>query len=253
MNTRNKFSRLNNKNSNEEKIFREILNIFKKRTLPDEELMENLFMYLQKKDLSHLLFLSEVYQKIVNIHGNIFEFGTRWGRNVSLLCTLRGLFEPYNHTRKVIAFDTFSGFPNISSKDGKHQSVQKGSYKVSRNYQEYLDQLLSIKESELPISHIKKFDIVKGDVSLSSKKYFRENPESLVALAIFDLDLFEPTKNALKTILPRMSKGSIIIFDELNHTAYPGETLAYLEVFKSYKFKLFRSPISASKSYIIIE
>ncbi len=248
-----KFSRLNNKNTNEEKVLKEILNNFHKRPIPDRELMENLFMYLQKKDLSHLLFISEVYQKIINIHGNIFEFGTRWGRNVSLLSTLRGLFEPYNHTRKVVAFDTFSGFPNISSKDGKHKSVKKGSYKVSKNYKEYLNQLLTIKESELPINHIKKFDIVKGDVSQTSKKYFRENPESLVALAIFDLDLFEPTKNALKVILPRMSKGSIIVFDELNHAAYPGETLAYLEAFKSHKYRLFRSPISASKSYIIIE
>ena len=70
----------------------------------------------------------------------------------------------------------------------------------------------------------------------------------------FDLDLYRPTKDALREILPRMAKGGIIMFDELNHSAYPGETKAFLEILNNeIKFKLTRSPYSGSKSYVEIE
>jgi len=249
---KNFFDRLNNKNNDEIKILNDLIKLYKNSPIPENEKFENIFMYLQKKDLSHLLFMNEIYKKIINVHGNILEFGTRWGRNVSLLTSLRGIYEPYNHTRKIVAFDTFSGFPNTSKKDGTHSSIKKGSYKVSSNYDKYLNNLLAVKEQELPINHIKKFQIIKGDVAKTSHKYFNDNKESLIAMAFFDLDLFEPTKEALKAILPRMSRGSIIVFDELNHTAYPGETLAYLEIFKKERYRLERLPYSASKSYIIL-
>ena len=105
----------------------------------------------------------------------------------------------------------------------------------------------------MPINHIKKYDLIKGDVSKTSHDYFKNNKESIIALAVFDLDLYKPTKEALKAILPRLSRGSIILFDELNHTAYPGETDAFLEFFSKQKVKLERLHYSASKSFFIIE
>jgi hypothetical protein len=48
-------------------------------------------------------------------------------------------------------------------------------------------------------------------------------------MLFIDLDLYEPTKVALEYFLPRMHKGSIIAFDELDNSQWPGETLALLE------------------------
>ena len=88
-----KFNRLNNKSTEENENFIEFLNVYKNSPIPDNEILENLFMYIQKKDLSHLLFINEIYKKIINIHGNIVEFGTRWGRNLALFVTFRlGIF-----------------------------------------------------------------------------------------------------------------------------------------------------------------
>ena len=67
-----------------------------------------------------------------------------------------------------------------------------------------------------------------------------------------DLDLYKPTKFVLQHILNRMSKGSIIVFDELNHPDYPGETIALLEELNINNFKLERLQISAGISYMII-
>ena len=52
----------------------------------------------------------ELYQKILNVHGVVIEFGTRWGQNLALFESFRGMYEPYNHFRKIIGFDTFEGF-----------------------------------------------------------------------------------------------------------------------------------------------
>ena len=64
------------------------------------------------------------------------------------------------------------------------------------------------------------------------------NKHILISLLYLDMDLHEPTKVALQYFLPRMAKGSIIAFDELNYKKFPGETIAMLEeIGTKYKFK----------------
>ena len=51
----------------------------------------------------------------------------------------------------------------------------------------------------------------------------------------------EPTILALENFYPRMPKGSIIAFDELDNSLWPGETKAMLEFFHDNKLKIARS------------
>jgi hypothetical protein len=44
-----------------------------------------------------------------------------------------------------------------------------------------------------------------------------------------DFDLYEPTKVALETFVPRMPKGAVLAFDELDNPIWPGETQAALD------------------------
>jgi hypothetical protein len=48
-------------------------------------------------------------------------------------------------------------------------------------------------------------------------------------LLYLDFDLFEPTQAALMHLLPRVVKGGIVAFDELNSEDFPGETMALIE------------------------
>jgi predicted O-methyltransferase YrrM len=57
-----------------------------------------------------------------------------------------------------------------------------------------------------------------------------------------DRDLYEPTKAALEAVLPRLTAGSVLVFDELNHPEYPGETQAVQEVLGVNRLRLRRSP-----------
>jgi len=54
----------------------------------------------------------------------------------------------------------------------------------------------------------------------------------------------------LEVFLPRMPKGSIIAFDELNCESFPGETLAMLEVLNIGSHRLERSPIDPWISFV---
>ncbi len=50
-------------------------------------------------------------------------------------------------------------------------------------------------------------------------------------MLFLDFDLYEPTMVALEHLLPRVPKGGIVAFDEINNKFWPGETLAAFEKF----------------------
>jgi hypothetical protein len=121
----------------------------------------------------------ELYSEIVDIHGDVMEFGTRYGENITLFSNFRGFMEPYNHSRKIIGFDTFEGFPEsaISKQD---TSAEPDEFIIPQDYEEYLDKLMEYHETESPISHKKKYDLIKGDVTETLRTYLDDNPQTII-------------------------------------------------------------------------
>ncbi|MDO7853448.1 TylF/MycF/NovP-related O-methyltransferase [Hymenobacter convexus] len=218
--------------------------------IPNPELPNNLGLYLNRQTLSRLLFFTELYQQIIPVHGVAMEFGVRWGQNLALMHALRGIYEPFNYNRKIIGFDTFGGFPSVDAKDGDR--VKAGDYGVTDNYQEYLTQILALHEQDSPIPHKRKFELVAGDASETVPRYLRDHPETVIAFAYFDFDIYAPTKACLEAIRPRLTKGAIVAFDELNCPEFPGETLAFDEVFGVANYALRRSPLNPLISYLVV-
>ncbi|MFQ1824408.1 hypothetical protein ACK35A_20095 [Aeromonas veronii] len=81
--------------------------------------------------------------------------------------------------------------------------------------------------------------------------YLARQPETMVALAYFDFDLYEPTRRCLELIKPHLTKGSVLAFDELNWPAFPGETLALKEGLDRYAIR--RTPHNPGPAYLVIE
>jgi hypothetical protein len=80
-----------------------------------------------------------------------------------------------------------------------------------------------------------------------------KNPHTIVALAYFDFDIYYPTKVCLEMLMERVTRGSIIVFDELNCPEFPGETLAVIETFGLSRYAIKRSPLNPLISFIIID
>ncbi len=227
--------------------------LFRNSPIPEDEQMAQLGLFLSRQSWSRYLYLNELYKMILPVHGVVMEFGVRWGTNLAIFSNLRGMYEPFNHNRKIIGFDTFEGFPSIHEKDGNAKVAVPGAYSVTKGYEEYLEQVLDSHEQESPISHIRKFELVKGDASDEIEGYLERNPETIVALAYFYFDVYEPTKRCLEAIKDRLTRGSIIGFDQLNYHTWPGETLAVKEVLGLDRYAIRRTPHNPEPSYIVVE
>jgi hypothetical protein len=229
------------------------LKLFENNPIPESEKLSNIPLFLNRQILSRILFLDNMYKQILNIQGVVMEFGVRWGTNLTLMTMLRGMYEPFNVYRKIIGFDTFEGFPSVDEKDGKDFMIQVGGHGLTENYENYLEQIIKYQESNSPIGHIKKFELVKGDATKTVSDYLKKHPETIIAFAYFDFDLYLPTKECLLAIKSCLSKGAIIAFDELNYPKFPGETTAFKEVFGLNNYKIVRDPNSSTVSYIVFE
>lgn len=239
--------------SDEKVVLKQFVDSLKSAPIPDDELLPNLGLFLSSKNLSRILFFSEIYKKIVHNHGIIVEFGVRWGQTLSLMSALRGILEPFNRHRKIVGFDTFEGFRGMSSQDGDKCKCSDGSFSVTEGYETYLNNILDIQEKLNPMSHLKKYELIKGDAIKTVPSYFERHPESIISLAIFDFDIYAPTKAALEAIKPFLCKGSILVFDELCDDIFPGETIALRETLGLTNFRIQRFPMTSRVSYLEIE
>ncbi len=237
----------------ETQAYQQLYQALRNTPVPAGELLKHLSLYLNRSLLAHILFMHDLYQRILNLHGIIAEFGVRWGRNLALFTMLRTLYEPHNFGRRIVGFDTFGGFPSVSPKDGSAESVAVGTLSVTPGYEVELDRILRLHEMMAPRSHLQKFELVKGDVRETLPQYLEKHPETIIALAYVDFDLYEPTRKCLELIKNHLTRGSVIGFDELTLREYPGETVAFQEVIGSRNCRLQRNPIVPYQSFIVVE
>lgn len=231
----------------------DMLKLLQQAPIPGDQLLSNMGLFLESKNLARILFMDFLFRQILDVPGAILEFGTRWGQNLALFSALRGIYDPFNRHRKIVGFDTFTGFPSVKPEDGTSEMIRTGNLAVTKDYPSFLAKVLETHESLNPLSHLKKFDLRQGDATQEIGRFLKDEPHTIVALAYFDFDLFEPTKECLKAIRPRLVRGSVVGFDELNDPDSPGETLALMDVFGLNNVQLKRFPHASRVSYFIVE
>ncbi len=237
-------------NTNDVKSRDSLQQLFLNSPIPEEELFNNIGLFIDRRTLSRFLYINELYQKIIPIHGNIFEFGVRYGSNISLFTSLRGIYEPYNHNRKIVGFDTWEGFVNVDGANDT-ENWKTGDFGVPSGYENFLENVIQVHEDMAPIPNIKKHTLVKGDASKTIIEYLNQHPETIISFVYFDFDIYKPTKDCLKAIIPYLSKGAVIAFDEINVSEFPGETQAFREVLGTNNFTVQHSLFRANAGYII--
>lgn len=220
------------------------------------EKIRNFSKYVPRQNLTTFLGHYEIYKEILTTHGCVLEFGVLNGGSLFQWAHFSEILEPTNFLRRVYGFDTFNGFTDIDSEDLKSNSnesqVKKGGFKSHDEQYTDIKKAIGLFDQNRFLGHMKKIDIIKGDVIETLPDFLDKNKELLISLVHMDLDLYKPTKFVLEQILKRMAKGSIIIFDELNHPDYPGETIALLETLNINNCTIKRVPMCAGLSYMIL-
>lgn len=222
--------------------------------IPDSELAENSGLFVSPRTFKRQLFFAELYQHALGVHGAMMQFGVRWGRDLATLHALRTIHEPFNAARPIVGFDTFEGFPGVDARDGAADTIRKGVLAVSDGYEHFLNDVFAQRQAIDPLPQVRRFEICQGDAVVELESYLARHPETIVALAHFDMDLYEPTRKCLELLRPHVTRGSVLAFDELMSVPFPGETLAVKEVFGLDRIRLRRSPAySGHGSYFVVE
>jgi len=210
--------------------------------------------FASRQHIAKFLVRYEIFKRILNVNGSIIECGVLHGAGLFTFAKLSAIFEPVNHTRRVIGFDTYEGFPSVSEKDtatGISSHFKKGG--LAGSTLDEMQTAVELFDANRALSHIPKIDLVKGDLCQTAPEYLKKNPHLVVALLYLDLDIYEPTRVALETFVPRMPKGAIIAFDEMNTQSFPGETIAVDEVLGIKNLKLERSPLDPYISFCVVQ
>lgn len=211
-----------------------------------EEIADNFPLFITRQQLIRYLVRYELFKKILNVKGSIIECGVYKGSSLMLFAKLSAVYEPYAFNREIIGFDTFTGFPSKDDKDGSYLKIND----LSDVNIDIIKKSIELYDKNRPIGHLPKVKLIKGDAIKTIPQYFKENPHTIVAMLYLDFDIYKPTKIALETILPRMPKGAIIAFDELNESRHQGETAAVLESLNINKYEIKKFPEEPHISYL---
>ncbi|TMF26727.1 MAG: class I SAM-dependent methyltransferase [Chloroflexi bacterium] len=215
--------------------------VFNASADPVEIRIENFPKYVRRQHLTRLLALYEIFKRILPVKGSIVECGVNRGYGLMAWAKLSAVLEPVNLTRRIYGFDSFAGFPAVSDKDHTGpgwKTAEVGGLQAD-SYDELLE-LISINDKDRFLGHIPKVELIKGDATETIPRFMKDHPHLVVSLLFLDFDLYEPTKAALEAFVPRMPKGAILAFDELDNPIWPGETLALLDAVGIRKLELER-------------
>jgi Macrocin-O-methyltransferase (TylF) len=202
--------------------------IFTECSDPIEIKLQNFPKYVRRQHLKRFLAMYELFKLVMPVKGSVVECGVFRGFGVMTWAKLSAMLEPENLTRRIYGFDTFAGFPTIGEKDKSKFAAPEVGELSSSSHAELL-QLIEEYDRDRFLGHLPKVELVAGDITKSAEAFVKSHPHIVVSLLFIDCDLYEPTRAALRAFLPRMPKGAVVAFDELDNPIWPGETLAALE------------------------
>jgi len=242
------------RNERERDYWERLEAVFNGSPLSSLEKLMNFPLYVPRQSMTNFIIKYEIFKRIVNVHGSVMECGTLFGGGLMTFAQLSAIFEPVNHQRRIVGFDTFAGFPSISDKDQGDElsrNAHEGGLAVD-SYDEIL-RCIDLYDSNRNVGHVPKVELVRGDATKTIPAFVASNPQLLVSLLYLDFDVYEPTAVALKEFVPRMPKGAVIAFDELNLKEWPGETVAMLEALDVRDLRIERFAFGSTISFVQLD
>src|SRR5260370_31620528 len=204
-----------------------------------ERKIENFPKYIKRQNLTRLLAQYEIFKRVLTVKGSVVECGVFRGGGLMAWAHMSAILEPVNLTRHIYGFDSFEGFPNVSAQDSTPLAkLQKGG--LSADSHDELLELIEIYDSYRFLSHVPKVELVKGDAIKTIPEFVASHGHLVVSLLFLDFDLYQPTRIALRHFFPRIPKGAVIAFDELDNPLWPGETNALIDTLGMGKLHLER-------------
>jgi hypothetical protein len=173
-----------------------------------------------------LLARYELYKRVIARPGDIVECGIFKGAGLLYFARLSRIFNPMVN-RRIIGFDTFTGYPFGENVGPEAMTAQRFSDVAGYDIPS-MDSLIATAEV---LGLRDRIELVPGDARSSVKAYVRDNPGFRIALLNLDFDTYEATLSALEFLYPRVVPGGVVIVDEYGERGW-GESDAVDEYFR---------------------
>ena len=234
----------------------DLTDAFEASRLPLAQRLQTFPRHVRRQDIARFLAKYEIFKLSLPANGSVIECGVFAGGGLLAWSHFSTILEPYNHTRRVIGFDTFTGFPEVHEKDvrrGSSEHLHSQAFQTTDTIKEEIEHFAAVHDRNRPLGHIPKVELVVGDATQTIPHYVERHPHLLISLLYLDFDIYQPTRVALDHFYPRVVKGGIVAFDELNCAEFPGETIALLETLDLSQVKLERFAFDPYISYFVKE
>ncbi len=152
------------------------------------------------------------------ISGDIVEFGCYIG-TTSLF--IRRLLDERREKKSFHVYDSFTGLPEKTWEDSSSAGEQFQAGELSVTKKQFIHEFQKA-NLKLPTIH-------KGWFSTLTS----QDVPAEICFAFLDGDFYGSIKDSLTLVLPRMTKGGIIIIDDYAREALPGAAKAVLEMLPS--------------------
>lgn len=216
-----------------------------------EHRLEAFPRYARRKTITRFITLYELFKLALPVKGSIVECGVLRGFGLMTWAHLSAVLEPANLTRRIYGFDSFAGFPEVGPKDeNARKTAARGELRAD-SFDE-LSRIIEIYDQDRFLGHVDKVQLVRGDIVKTMPRFIEQNPHLMVSLLFMDLDLYEPTRAVLEHLVPRMPKGAILVFDELDNPIWPGETCAVLDTLGINRLELRRFEWDPYMGYAVL-
>lgn len=159
---------------------------------------------ISKLHFDRLYTLFQSLENVLTLPGDIIELGVYKGGSLKFT---RELLDRFGGKQEVYGFDTFEGHAVITEHDGNVH--REGMFKIGS-------------ELEKVVAYVNdpRVRLIKGDVSQTIGPFLAQSRG--VALAHFDMDVYQPTADALPLVYEKLLPGGIILFDDYGFTSCPG-------------------------------
>jgi hypothetical protein len=180
--------------------------------------------------------------------GDIFEFGVYRGTS---LITAALILKQLKSKKKIFGFDSFCGFPSVSSYDefsnfnnklyfkNKFREQLKKFYKFKKDFSKvkkftpssvgtsgnFSKTSYQYVINKLQYFKLKNVELIKGDFKKTIPQFFKNNEKNISSCHL-DSDLYEGYNIALPYVYKNLSKGGYIFLDEYFSFNYPGARIA---------------------------
>jgi hypothetical protein len=207
-------------------------------------------MNKERNVFNKLIWRFKLFEKIKHLNGDIVECGIFKGSGLFTWLKLISLEQPHS-IKKVIGFDFFdsSFVENLENEQDKTSMshVFLRSNNLSKSEISIEDITKKCINSNFDTS---KFELIKGDISVTSLEYIRNRPGFRISLLYLDMDLDKPTYDSLCVFWDRIVPGGIIVFDEYAYHNW-SESNGVDRFLKGKNLNLLNTHIATPTAYII--